>query len=152
MPYIIRWAVPKHVLITTFKGLITKEELVQFMHDIRVEIQKGEHPICHISNSLAMDKVQLSLPILLNLIKSFPLANKLSWSIDINRNPTNTMLASLATQFVRVRVRTVKTLEDAVEFLKQSDLALRDATWDITPPIFPDDAALSATGTKGDAP
>lgn len=130
MPYRIEWIVEKRVLLTTFSGKVTKAELCKFIEQIRDEIRSGQPLIYHISDSLDLEKVEISLLALQQLIKSISTFSELSWQIDINYpRALNTMLAAFASQFAGVRTRTMTALDDAVVFLKEIDPTLEIATW-----------------------
>ncbi len=134
MTYNIVWAVEKRVLISTFVGKVTKDDLIGFANTIREMVKQGEHPIYHISNSLQLTKVELSLNALFALVKSVGIITELAWQIDVNLNPTNKMLAALSSQIIRLRTRTFPSMYDAVTFLKAIDDTLTDVTWNIPEP------------------
>ena len=94
-------------------------------------VKEGQTPLYHISNSLQLTKVELSLPALFSVIKSIGTLRELAWQIDVNLNPTNKILASLSTQLMRIQTRTMPTLYEAVSFLKNVDESLQTATWNI---------------------
>lgn len=132
MPYRMTWIVPKHVLLTTFSGLVTQEELQQFIIDIRNQLHQGTPPLYHISNSLAMEKVGMSLKALTGLVKSVRLFATLELQIDINhRGGINTFFAALAPQMVGIDARTVTSLDDAIALLKKVNPTLADMTWEL---------------------
>ncbi|HRF95251.1 MAG TPA: hypothetical protein PLZ51_08650, partial [Aggregatilineales bacterium] len=118
----------------TFVGNVTKEDLIAFTKDMDAMVKEGQEPVYHISNSLQLTKVELSLPALFSVIKSIGTLRSLAWQIDVNLNPTNKMLASLSTQLMRIQTRTMPTLYEAVSFLKNVDETLQTATWNIPTP------------------
>jgi len=128
------WAVEKRVLLSTFIGNVTKDDLVGFANTIRELVKQGEHPIYHISNSLQLTKVELSLNALFALVKSVGAISELAWQIDVNLNPTNKMLAALSSQIIRIRTRTFPSMYDAVTFIKTIDDSLVNVTWNIPEP------------------
>lgn len=132
MTYTISWAVEKRVIISTFVGDVTKDDLIEFINQMREWVKEGEQPLYHISNSLELTKVHLSLGALLQLIRSVGIFGHLAWQIDVNLNPTNKMLAALSSQIMRLRTRTVPSMNDAVNFIKSIDDSLIDVTWNIT--------------------
>jgi len=132
MTFTISWAVEKRVIISTFVGDVTREDLIEYVNQMREWVKEGEQPLYHISNSLELTKVHLSLGALLQLIRSVGIFGHLAWQIDVNLNPTNKMLAALSSQIMRLRTRTVPSMNDAVNFIKSIDDSLVDATWNIT--------------------
>ncbi|MCL4252188.1 MAG: hypothetical protein KJ043_00240 [Anaerolineae bacterium] len=132
MTYTISWAVEKRVIISTFVGDVTKEDLIEFINQMREWVKEGEQPLYHISNSLELTKVHLSLGALLQLVRGVGIFGHIAWQIDVNLNPTNKMLAALSSQIMRLRTRTVPSMNDAVNFIKSIDMSLENATWNIT--------------------
>lgn len=131
MTYTIRWAVEKRVIISTFVGDVTKEDLIEYVNQMRELVKEAEQPLYHISNSLELNKVHLSLGALLQLVRSVGIVGHIAWQIDVNLNPTNKMLAALSSQVMRLRTRTVPSMNDAVNFIKSIDDSLVNATWHI---------------------
>lgn len=136
MPHKIIWVVDKRVLLTTFNGVITAEELSRFIADVRAEIKQGTPLVHHISNSLGMEKVQFSLKTLQTLTSAVKMTGELGWQVDINQNPMNKFFANLGGQFVRLRTRTFSTLDEAIAFLKDVDETLNAARWDFNAPVI----------------
>lgn len=134
MPHTTQWIVEKRVLYSVFHGKITAEELHLFINAVRSEIREGTPMVHHISNSLDLERVEMSLATFKNLTGAYKMAGELGWQVDISRNRLNRMFVSMATQFTNVRSRGVENFDDAVEFLKRVDDTLADATW-----IVPDD-------------
>lgn len=131
MTYTIAWAVEKRVIVSTFVGDVSKEDLIAYIGQMREWVKEGHPPLYHISNSLQLTKVHLSLGALLQLVRSMGMFSHFAWQIDVNLNPTNKMLAALSSQIMRIRTRTVSTMNDAVNFLKSIDESLMQATWHI---------------------
>jgi hypothetical protein len=137
MPYTIEWLIEGRVLLSTLTGVITQPELKDFIEDIQVYLQQadpfgsqaGTRPVHHISNSLQLERVDISLKSLQLLVSAYKLAGKIGWQLDVNRHPINKMFANLATQFAHIQTRTFPTQDAAVQFLKDVDPTLRDAVW-----------------------
>ncbi len=130
MPYRIQWVVPNRVILTTMTGTVTRAELEQFIDQIRVEIHSGTPLVFHISDSLSLDKVELSLKAFQEMLKTISLFGELGMQVDINHNALNKMLASFAGQFVKVRTRTVTSMPEAVALLKRFDPTLENVSWE----------------------
>lgn len=135
MSYQTIWAVEKRVLLSTFIGNVTKDDLINFTSQMKVLVKQGEPPLYHISNSLQLTKVELSLSALFALIKSLGMFGELAWQIDVNLNPTNKMLASLSSQILRIHTRTMPNMYDAVTFIKQVEPHLENVTWNLPEPL-----------------
>jgi hypothetical protein len=135
MSYHIVWAVEKRVLLSTFIGNVTKDDLINYTNQTRELVKQGVPPIYHISNSLQLVKVELSLSALFALIKSIGIFGELAWQIDVNLNPTNKMLASLSSQILRIHTRTMPSMYDAVTFIKQLEPGLENAVWNLPEPL-----------------
>jgi len=129
MTYKTVWLVKDRVLLSTFSGVITQLELESFISEVRGEIAKGRPLVHHISNSLALEKLELSLKTFRSLLGAYKMVGELGWQVDVNRNTVNKMLSSLGAQFVRIRTRTYPTLDEAVSFLKGVDPTLAGEVW-----------------------
>lgn len=129
MAYKIDWLVKERVLLTTFSGVITQPELAGFINDIRTEIPKGRPIVYHISNSLALEKVELSLKTFRTMLGAYQMVKELGWQIDVNTNALNKMFSNLGAQFARIRTRTYPTLEEAIAFLREIDPSLEKEVW-----------------------
>ncbi len=135
MPYRIDWLVPRKVLLSTFNGDISKDELHVFIEEIRACVRSGDKPIYHISNSLAMGRVQVSLKVLTDLVKSFSMIGDIGVQIDINHpRAINTFLANVASQVLKLKTYTVTSLDEAIALLKRIDRDLETVTWTMPPP------------------
>jgi hypothetical protein len=129
MPHTTRWLVDKRVIYVEFEGRITKEELQQFVDEVKALLDEGI-PLVHlITNSLDMEKVDISMGTLRTLAGAYNLTGQLGWTVDINNNPILKMFAGISSQFAGVRQRTVSSLDEAVNFLKENDDTLADSTW-----------------------
>lgn len=129
MPYKISWLVEKRVLYTEFEGVITSEELGNFITDMTSMMEEGTPLVHHISNSLQLERVTFSLAGARSMAGAFKLTKMLGWQIDINQNQLNRMFADILSQFARVRSRTVLTYDDAIAFLKENDETLNQLEW-----------------------
>lgn len=153
MAYRMVWIVPNRVLLTTFEGDITQMELQQFVADIRDRVRNGEAPVYHISNSLDMGKVHLSLKALGDLIKNVSVFAELGAQIDINKpRSLNAFLASLGSQLIRIKSYTVQSLDEAVQVVRRIDPALEDAPWQIPPSVGTEETKTPPTGNETSAP
>ncbi len=132
MPYQMAWIVPRRVLLTTFSGMISGTELQRFIAEIRSEVSKGQAPVYHISNSLAMEKVEVSLKSLGDMIKTVPVFSSLGMQIDVNHaRGLNAFLAKFSAQIVRIEAHTVSTVDEAIALLKRVDGTLSEAVWEV---------------------
>ncbi len=132
MPYQLIWAVPKRVLLTTFSGVISQLELQEFVVQMRDEVPLGTAPVYHISDSLAMQKVQVSLKALSELVKAWSTFSKLKVQIDVNRpSSLNAFMAKFGAQLIHIEAHTVSSLSEAVNMLKRIDANLADAVWNL---------------------
>ncbi len=132
MPYQVVWIVPQRVILTTFTGVVSAAELQGFVVEIVTKLRDGQPPIYHISNSLAMGKVELSFKAVLELVKSVSQFHGLKVQIDVNHpRAFNTFMASAASQLTRLEAHTVPTLAEAIALLKRIDTSLETANWEM---------------------
>lgn len=131
MPYTIDWIVERRIILTTFYGSITADELKEFIAEVRAKAADGIPLVHHISNSLSLRGVEFSLGTARNLVGALDMLKELTWQIDINTNPINRMFANIIAQFAGMRTRTFKTPEEAVDFLRTNDPTLQDTEWNM---------------------
>lgn len=129
MPHEIQWLVEQRVILCTFHGTIHAEELEQFITEVRSMARTGI-PLVHlITDSLDLQKLEISLAAMKNLAQAAKMAGELGWIVDINRNPINRMFAGLSAQFAGVRFRTFLQRDEGVNFLKTNDHSLAEIEW-----------------------
>ena len=129
MPHKTRWLVEKRVIYVAFEGRITEAELRQFVGEVETMLDEGV-PLVHLmTNSLEMEKVDISLGTLRALAGAYNLTGQLGWTVDINSNPVLKMFSGISSQFAGVRQRTVNSLDNAVAFLRENDDTLANAIW-----------------------
>jgi len=130
MPHTLSWLVDDRVLMTRFHGVITSGELGTFIEEVLTRARTGTPMVHHISDSVALERVEFSLSTARTLLKGRQLVNELGWQIDINRNPINKMFAGIISQFAGVRTRTFPTLQEAFRFLSANDTTLSHVDWE----------------------
>lgn len=146
MPYQMQWIVEKRVILSTFSGIVTRDELLTFINTMLVEVRKGTAPVFHISDSLNLKKVELSLKALLDLVKTFRVFTELGAQIDINRARTvNTFFASAAAKLIRIDAHTVTSLDEAIDLVKRLDHRLGEAVWELPTTNAAELTAVAAT-------
>ncbi|MBE2194577.1 MAG: hypothetical protein IAE83_10420 [Anaerolinea sp.] len=152
MAYRMVWIVPNRVLLTTFEGDVTQIELQQLVADIRDRVRSGEAPVYHISNSLNMGKVHLSLKALGDLIKNVSIFAELGAQIDINKpRSLNAFLASVGSQLIRVKSYMVQSLDESVQVVKRVDPALENALWQMPPLAGTEETRIPSAGNQSSA-
>jgi len=130
MPHKVSWLVADRVLLTQFHGVITSAELGSFMEQVLDMARSGTPMVHHISDSIALERVEFSLATARAMLKGRSLISELGWQIDINRNPINKMFAGIISQFAGVRTRTFPTMKEAFMFLHNHDTTLASVDWD----------------------
>lgn len=131
MPYSITWLVDKRVLYSKFDGDLSADGLKAFIDEIINKAETGEQPLYHISDSRKLGKVGLTLGGMRKLVSAYKVTNLLTWQIDINEKSLNRMIASIATQFAGLSSHSVRTLDEAVAFIKARDYFLEHAEWNL---------------------
>lgn len=145
MSHEIVWLVDKRVLVTTFSGVVTMEEVETFTIEIQKMIaEEGEPKVHHISDSRGMERVQFSMAALRVMSQAGKMMKSLGWQVDVNTNVMNKMFANFGAQFAGLNTRTFPTMEEAITFLKRADITLADAEWRFDRlPGHDDEAALT---------
>lgn len=130
MPHTVSWLVDDRVLMTQFQGVITSAELATFIEEVLELARRGTPMVHHISDSVALERVEFSLSTARAVLKGRQLVKELGWQIDINRNPINKMFAGIISQFAGVRTRTFPTMREAFLFLSKTDPTLSYVDWE----------------------
>lgn len=137
MPYHIRWLVEKRVLLSTFSDTLTRTELIAYMGDVVSQLRNGTPIVYHMSDTLQLNRVEISLRAFQDLLKSFALFTDLGCQIDITKPNANGIFTSVASQFTRINVKHAASLEEAIAFLKQVAPDLRDLEWQCSTHLDP---------------
>jgi hypothetical protein len=133
MPYSVSWLVQDRVILTRFHGIVTEQDLIEWL-TVQPEMVKSGTPLVHhISYSLEIERWQLSIASLKKLVQGFKKNEDFGWHVEVTSNPMGKMFGSFATQFAGIRMKYADSLEEAVEFLKGLDITLEEAKWEQIP-------------------
>ncbi|HEX2620935.1 MAG TPA: hypothetical protein VHL11_12330 [Phototrophicaceae bacterium] len=129
MSYYIDWLVKDRVLLTTFSGIITLDEINEFIDSLFMASRNGKPPVHHISNNLGIQGIEFSLKALQTLTMAKQMTYGMGWQIDVNRNTMLELVSSIASQSSGARTRTFTTADEAITFLQECDPTLAKLVW-----------------------
>ena len=132
MPYELSWYREKRILLGTFKGAISPDDLVEVNDAAAAMIREGTPPVHDIINALALDKVPFDLKMLNRSMQWFKEPN-LGWVIVIAQNPLFGFFGSILGQAAGKNVRVVSSWDVAMATLSRADATLGDLTSTPTP-------------------
>jgi hypothetical protein len=128
MPYQISWLLQDRVIYARLEGVQTIEEIRQANSELKTFLVVGKPPIHLLLDSRKLEGVPLNLAELRQSTKNVRNPG-VGWVIHLNnvQSPLLDFLADILAKFLEVRYRRVRTVEEAVAFLKQQDPSL---VWD----------------------
>jgi hypothetical protein len=125
MAYQLSWYRDRRILLGTFSGDLTPDDLLA-VNDIGTDmIQQGDPPVHDIIDALALEKVPLDLKLLKKSLRLFQEPN-LGWVIVIAKNPLFGFFGSILSQAAGKNVRVVSTWDEALAILARVDTSLSD--------------------------
>jgi hypothetical protein len=127
MSYELTWYREKRILLGTFNGIISPNDLIEVNDAAAAMIREGTPPVHDIINALALDKVPFDLKMLNRSMQWFKEPN-LGWVIVIAKNPMFGFFGSILSQAAGKNVQVVSTWDEALAILAQVDSSLGDLT------------------------
>jgi hypothetical protein len=125
MAYQLTWYRDKRILLGTFSGGLTVNDLAEVNTIGTDMIRQGDPPVHDIIDALALDKVPLDLKLLKKSMQLFQEPN-LGWVIVIAKNPLFGFFGSILSQAAGKNVRVVSTWDEALSILARVDMTLND--------------------------
>ncbi len=128
MGYTIDWYVPQRILLVTYFGTISGDEMVQSLHQSQATVNVIPHDSATKFHVIADNTELNSMPFGLNSLKSAVVNPHpaVGWVCMISRNPIHNLVATAYTQLTRVNLKTFPNRKDALLFLISLDLTLAD--------------------------
>ncbi|MCA9895876.1 MAG: hypothetical protein KC615_22985 [Anaerolineae bacterium] len=128
MPYSIDWLIPDQVIFMRVFGVTTEDEIRASFESVNTMIESSEYPHVHLIDDTGDIEKPISPVKALEIAREIGIHERLGWSL-ITREKS--VLVRMGTAFgsslVKSKVKSLATLEDAIEFLKSVDGSLN---WD----------------------
>ena len=124
MPCSFEWYVQGRVVLEKLFGDVTVADLVRLNAEVTtLLIQEGVAPVHMVVDLTAVEKYPTKLnDVICTIQKRVP--EKEGWVLVVTENPILRFFASMVLQFARLRLRTFKTIPEAVGFLSENDQTL----------------------------
>ncbi|MBZ0290092.1 MAG: hypothetical protein K8I30_20880 [Anaerolineae bacterium] len=125
MAYQLSWYVDKRVLLGSFDGVVTPNDLIEVNSAATEMVRQGNPPVHDIIDALALERVPFDLKLLNRSIQMFKEPN-LGWVVVIARNPLFGFFGTILSQAAGKHVRVVSTWDEALQTLIRADASLSD--------------------------
>jgi hypothetical protein len=127
MAYQLSWYRDNKILLGTFNGVLTPDDLLDVNTIGTDMLRQGNPPVHDIIDALALEKVPFDLKLLKKSMQLFKEPN-LGWVIVIAQNPLFAFFGSILSQAAGKNVRVVATWDEALAILARVDSSLGDLT------------------------
>ena len=118
----IFWYIDKRVIYERFHGEVTLEEFTDSVTAVEEMCAEGT-PLIHVITDL-LDITKWPPLLKLSGAASHETLPGMGWTIIIVNNPALRLISAVVTQFAMNRMRTVKNIDEAMEFLISHDVTL----------------------------
>jgi len=127
VPYHVDWLIENQIIYLYSWGIVTAEDFEAFSGKI-VSLQADADGMVHtFVNSLNVDKVEAGIGDLKTIFGAMKPNRKHGWTVSVSDSRLIRFFATLVSQFSNSRERHYETLEEAAEFLAESDDRLPSA-------------------------
>ena len=126
MPFETRWLIANRVVYQRFYGDVTIEEFADSVAEIRQFIDSGT-PLVHAIGDLTTVQKYPSLIQMSKVAQSNPTLPNVGWTVLLVTNPLLRFFGTVLAQFTVERIRTVGTLQEAMQFLLSRDQTIPTA-------------------------
>jgi hypothetical protein len=123
MPYSIEWEIPDRLIYITITGLVDLDDLKQIDDAMWEMIGSGMQPVHVIADVTALQKFPDRLVQLRDVYYRLDTTST-GWIMVITENPMVRLISSVIARFRRLRIRSVRTRSDALDFLETQDPTL----------------------------
>jgi hypothetical protein len=119
----VGWYIKDRVVLSYFWGQITSEEVEYVMDQATDHIQSGIHPVHSIVHGLEVTKYPMNLPQVLQMTSVLKNSD-FGWFIMITDDRMARFMSSVVSQVTKLKFRSISTIEETVEFLRDMDPSL----------------------------
>jgi hypothetical protein len=123
MGYTIGWHIPDRVVLITFIGTLTLNDIDRMNLDTMALVGQGAPPVHVVSDLLGMDRYPTSIKEISKFIRN-DMKARLGWTIVITRNKLVRFMSGVIIQLTGTRLRFFDTREEALAFLYENDVSL----------------------------
>jgi hypothetical protein len=135
MGYKVSWVLENRIMLISYEGVLSKADLKNYLLETmdmrdRANTALGEGgPLVHtITDARRLTKNEISLKEAIKMIDILR-KQRVGWSIYIASNKLDMFFATVGHQLAGVRYRTVASVTEGVNFLKETDDTLANFTY-----------------------
>ncbi|MCS6834400.1 MAG: hypothetical protein NZ750_00085 [Anaerolineae bacterium] len=123
MPIITEWFIENKVIMTTYKGTVTTDDLVQTADDILSMIDQSNSPMVHtLVNVSEIESYPTNVVQIVNSTRKAFAHPRYGWLILFgDYNKTTIFILHMVASIMRLRVRIFPTLNETIDFLQTID-------------------------------
>lgn len=122
MAYEVSWLIDKRLMLISFSGVLTKEDLHAASEAAFLLAESGTAPVHSITDGTHLTSVEIGIDDLRKVMENR--SYKSGWSVTVTPGRMERFLASIANQLFRMKSRHFATMEEAFAFLKDVDATL----------------------------
>lgn len=120
MPYQIEWHLENHVLMTTYEGELTIDELRESNQNTKDFVENTSHTVHNIVDINALEKFPTTIKEMIGVADSLKHEN-IGWFVIIGSNRLQSFVVGVLAQIFGAQIKSVNTLEEALTFLRNVD-------------------------------
>src|SRR5579863_10464736 len=124
MPTEVSWYIDKRVILEVMSGILTRQDLIENRKQVDAFGVLGSPPIYMITDVSRVQKFPLDFRAMRDSYGGHSTWN-VAWVVLVGTNPLLPAFISGLAPLLRLKVRMVRTREDAFRFLEQVDPALK---------------------------
>ncbi|MCI0711186.1 MAG: hypothetical protein L0154_13595 [Chloroflexi bacterium] len=122
MAYEISWLIEKRLILITFIGVLSKEDLYAVSEAAFKMAESGTAPVHSITDGTSLTSIEIGIDDLRKIMENR--SYKSGWSVTVTPGRMERFLASIANQLFRMKSRHFATYEEAITFLQAVDTTL----------------------------
>lgn len=123
MAYDVEWLLETRIVYIRASGIVSYDELAAGIKRLHSLYDLGKAPVHSISDGRLVKQFPTSLELIRKLMRPHPKGT--GWSLLIQENPVTAFVSEMVTRLAgQSRVRSFKTLEEGLEFLRTVDESL----------------------------
>lgn len=131
MAYQIAWYIPDKVIYAHLTDEVSLEELNAYIDQIRQMMQAHPRFVHLISDARGLEKYPTSLATLQGMVSNLLGLEQIGWVVTLGiDDPLLNFISTTLAKIAQVRYKSVKSIEEAKQFLKTSDTTINFAQAD----------------------
>ncbi len=128
MAYQMKWYVDQQVILARYWGDQTEEDVLTSLNQAAEMISGSPHSLVHIVNDVSEMEKPIPFLKMLNIVRKQELPAQMGWLMTVGeRNAIVKFVTGGVSSVAGMRVRSMDTFEEAIDFLKLVDPSIK---WD----------------------